>query len=37
MIVLDEYHDFMNRNVLNPIGIDYYLLIELGLAVEAES
>ena len=32
---IDEYHTFMNKHVLNPIGIDYNNLIEKGLAIEA--
>ena len=31
----DEYHKFMENNVLSQIGISYSLLIELGLALEA--
>lgn len=32
---LDEYHMFMNKHVLNPIGVDYYDLLKRGLALEA--
>lgn len=32
---IDEYHTFMNKHVLNSIGIDYNDLIERGLAIEA--
>lgn len=30
----DSYHNFMNKNVLNQIGIDYNDLIKRGLAIE---
>ena len=33
-VILDEYHNFMNKHVLNPIGVDYYNLLENGLAFE---
>ena len=34
-IILDEYHNFMNKHVLNPMEVDYYNLLENGLAFEA--
>ena len=34
-ILLDEYHEFMNKHVLNPIGVDYRDLILRGLAFNA--
>lgn len=32
---LDAYHEFINNNVMKPIGVDYYDLLERGLALEA--
>ena len=32
---MDAYHEFMNKNVMNPIGVDYNDLLERGLAFEA--
>ena len=32
---LDEYSEFMNRHVLNPIGVDLYDLLDRGLALQA--